>query len=92
MTGVFIIVFSILNVLSFLLMSIDKYKAIHKYWRIREKTFFILAAIGGSIGVLFGMYILRHKTRHMPFVIGIPIIIMIQFIIILYIVKTFDLL
>lgn len=84
MDNVFIIVFSILNVLSFVLMSIDKYRAIHKLWRIREKAFFILATIGGSAGILFGMYILRHKTRHMSFVIGMPAIFIIQFIIILY--------
>lgn len=90
MASFFIIVFFILNVLSFALMSIDKYRAIHKHWRIREKTFFILAAIGGSIGILFGMYILRHKTKHMSFVIGIPAIIIIQFAMILYIFKAFN--
>ena len=61
-----------------MLMYIDKQKSIKHKWRIQEKTLFLSAAIGGSIGSLLGMYIFRHKTKHKNFKIGIPIILFIQ--------------
>lgn len=68
----------IINITSFMLMYIDKQKSIKHKWRIKEKTLFLSAAIGGSIGSLLGMYIFRHKTKHKNFKIGIPIILFIQ--------------
>lgn len=68
----------ILNVFSFVLMGIDKYKALHRLWRISEKTFFTLALFGGSIGVWLGIYFFRHKTRHKLFVLGLPLIVFCQ--------------
>lgn len=67
-----------INLLGFLLMGIDKHKAKHKKWRIPEKTLFTAAILGGGAGSLSGMYIFRHKTKHKSFVIGIPVIIIIQ--------------
>lgn len=63
----------IINALSFLLMLIDKQKAKKKRWRIRERTLLGVSAIGGSLGGLLGMYLLRHKTLHKQFAIGIPL-------------------
>lgn len=63
----------IINALSFLLMLIDKQKAKKKCWRIRERTLLGVSAIGGSLGGLLGMYLLRHKTLHKQFAIGIPL-------------------
>lgn len=63
----------IINALSFLLMLIDKQKARKKRWRIRERTLLGVSAIGGSLGGLLGMYLLRHKTLHKRFSIGIPL-------------------
>lgn len=68
----------LVNAAAFLLMLIDKRKAIHGRWRISEKTLFLFAALGGSIGVLVGMYLVRHKTRHISFTVGIPIILLVQ--------------
>lgn len=68
----------LLNAASFTLMGIDKYKSSHNKWRISEGTFFVMAVLGGSAGVLCGMYFFHHKTRHNSFVYGIPIIILIQ--------------
>jgi len=67
-----------LNLFSFILTGIDKYKSKHHKWRIKEKTLFTLAALGGSIGILTGMYVFRHKTKHMSFVFGIPTILALQ--------------
>ena len=62
------------NILGFLLMGIDKWKARKGAFRIPESTLFIIAIIGGSIGSILGMYTFRHKTRHWYFVYGMPAI------------------
>ena len=59
-------------------MGIDKSKARKQKWRIRESTLFIVAALGGSIGSITGMYAFRHKTKHTSFVVGMPLILFIQ--------------
>ena len=64
----------IINAAAFLLMLIDKRRAQKNKWRIPEKTLFLTAILGGSIGALPGMYTFRHKTKHLSFVIGMPII------------------
>lgn len=68
----------IINALGFLLMLLDKQKARKKKWRIPEATLMGIAAIGGSIGSLLGMYTFRHKTRHPKFTLGIPLILALQ--------------
>lgn len=71
----------IINALSFLLMLIDKQKAKKKRWRIRERTLLGISALGGSLGGLLGMYLLRHKTLHKRFSIGIPFMLLAHLII-----------
>jgi len=68
----------IINALGFVLMLVDKYKAKKNLWRIRESTLMIVAALGGSVGSLLGMYACRHKTLHLKFYLGIPVILVIQ--------------
>lgn len=68
----------IVNALGFLLMLIDKQKARRGKWRIPEATLMSVAAIGGSVGSLLGMYTVRHKTRHIKFTLGIPAILVLQ--------------
>ena len=68
----------IINAAGFLLMLVDKYKAKKKLWRIPEATLMGVAAMGGSIGSLIGMYSVRHKTKHLKFTIGIPLILAVQ--------------
>lgn len=70
--------FGVINLIGFLLMGIDKLKAKRRAFRIPEATLFVVAIIGGSIGSLLGMYIFRHKTRHLKFTIGMPVILGIQ--------------
>ena len=64
----------IINALGFLLMLVDKWKARKNRWRVRESTLLLIAALGGSVGSLLGMYLFRHKTRHLKFTLGIPLI------------------
>ncbi|MBQ8622487.1 MAG: DUF1294 domain-containing protein [Oscillospiraceae bacterium] len=68
----------LINAAGFLLMLVDKRKAQKKKWRIPEATLMGVAAIGGSIGSLIGMYTFRHKTKHPKFYIGIPVILAAQ--------------
>ena len=74
----FLIYLVVINLVGMLLMAVDKSKAERGKWRIPEKTLFIVAAIGGSIGSIAGMYMFRHKTKHVSFVIGMPAILIIQ--------------
>lgn len=71
------------NVISFLMMGIDKRKAIKRAFRIPESTLFVLAIIGGSIGAIAGMHLFHHKTRHWYFLYGMPVILALQIILIL---------
>ena len=71
----------IINALAFVLMLADKYKAKKNLWRIPEKTLFLIAALGGSVGCLVGMYTVRHKTQHLAFTLGIPMILAAQIVI-----------
>ncbi len=68
----------IINLIGFLSMGIDKFKAKNDLWRTKEKTLFLIAVVGGSIGSILGMYTFRHKTKHNSFVFGMPNILAIQ--------------
>lgn len=68
----------IVNVFSFIVIYLDKRKARKREWRIKETTLFLLAGIGGSIGVWLGMISFRHKTLHKQFKFGVPAIILSQ--------------
>ena len=78
MTKMILLYLLIVNALGFLLMLVDKRKAQKNLWRIPESTLFLIAAIGGSIGSIVGMYNFRHKTKHWQFVIGMPAILILQ--------------
>lgn len=70
----------IINAAGFVLMLADKRKARKNLWRIPEATLFAAALLGGSPGILLGMYAFRHKTRHLKFTLGIPAILLVQII------------
>ena len=77
------------NITSFLLYGIDKYKAKKGRWRISEATLLLMAVIGGSIGAWVGMRIWHHKTMHKKFKYGIPIIIILQVALAVYLLTNF---
>ena len=71
----------IINALGLLLMLADKYRAKKNLWRIPEATLISVAILGGSLGTVAGMYWVRHKTKHLKFTLGVPIILAIQIVI-----------
>lgn len=70
----------IINAAGFVLMLVDKRRAKKNLWRIPEVTLMSVAVLGGSLGCLWGMYAVRHKTKHRKFTLGIPIILAVQII------------
>lgn len=74
----------VINILTFAVYGIDKWKARKAMWRVREASLLMLAVLGGSIGAWLGMKVWHHKTQHKKFRYGIPAIIIIQLVIIGY--------
>ena len=84
-TRIVFIYLVIINLIAFLLMAKDKSRARKHQWRIPEKTLFLSAILGGSIGAIAGMYTFHHKTKHWYFVIGMPAILIVQIALIVWI-------
>lgn len=76
--------FIFMNLMGFLMMYLDKKYAKEEKRRFKESTLFLTAILFGSLGILAGMYKFRHKTLHKSFTIGIPLIIAIQVIFVIY--------
>ena len=73
----------LVNAAALALMLADKKKARRGAWRIPEATLLGIAVFGGSIGAIIGMYLFRHKTRHMKFSLGLPLILAVQIVFLL---------
>lgn len=85
--GVFLyIVYLCFGVFGVILTVYDKYAATHKKWRVPEKLLFAVAILGGSAPMYITMLIIRHKTKHLSFMLGIPIIMLLQTVINIFIV------
>lgn len=69
----------VVNILGLIMMGLDKFKAKTDSWRISERRLFLIALIGGSIGAIAGIYLFRHKTKHFYFLIGMPLILFLQY-------------
>ncbi|MDF9844636.1 MULTISPECIES: DUF1294 domain-containing protein [unclassified Paenibacillus] len=70
--------FVLINLIAYVVMSEDKNKARARRDRVPEKTLFLLAFMGGALGILIAMYRKRHKTRHTSFRIGIPLLLLLN--------------
>lgn len=68
----------IVNVAGFILPAVDKRRAKKDRWRIRESTLFLISALGGSVAMYISMRLFHRKTKHKRFMIGIPVIIVLQ--------------
>lgn len=76
----------IINAVSFVLMLADKRKAKKNAWRIPEATLMGFAAIGGSLGALLGMQLFRHKTKHPKFSVGIPVLLALHIVLLVWLI------
>lgn len=74
----------IINLIGFLAMWIDKYKAKKGYWRIPEGSLIMITLLGGGIGTIYGMYKFRHKTKKLKFTVGLPTILIAEIVFITY--------
>jgi len=68
----------LLNIISLIIMFHDKNNAKNHKWRVSEATLLTISFLGGSIGILMGMYIFRHKTNHLKFTLGVPFILLLN--------------
>ncbi|MCR5394150.1 MAG: DUF1294 domain-containing protein [Bacteroidales bacterium] len=82
---IIVIYFVVINVVTFIVYGIDKWKARHDQWRIPEAILLGLAFIGGSIGACMGMHVWHHKTLRKRFQYGVPLILLIQIALILFV-------
>ena len=87
MTQAIVYILIVINVLTFVVYGIDKWKAKQGSWRISEASLLLLAVIGGSIGALLGMKVWHHKTMHKKFKYGLPLILLAQIVLIYLIIK-----
>ena len=76
--NIFLIYLLAINLAGFFTMFADKRRARKNKWRIKERTLFLLALAGGCPGCLAGMYVFRHKAKHWYFVLGMPVILVLQ--------------
>ena len=73
-----LIYLGVISLISVIVCVTDKLRAKKGKWRVKESTLFLLCALGGSAAMYITMHIIRHKTRHKRFMIGIPLIIIFQ--------------
>lgn len=71
----------LINLITVIVTIYDKLCAVKRRWRIKESTLLLLSALGGSISMYITMLLIRHKTRHIKFMLGIPLILIFQLLI-----------
>lgn len=81
-----VIYLAVINFIAFVMFGVDKRKAKRNKWRIPEAALMTIALLGGSIGGLLGMNVFRHKTKHPKFYIGMPVILILQIGLIIFII------
>ena len=78
MINIILVYVIVINLIAMILTAFDKYRAVHHGWRVPEATLMLVAALGGSPAMLLTMLLIRHKTRHIKFMLGIPLIMVVQ--------------
>ena len=72
----------LINLIGIIIMAYDKRRAINHKWRVPEAHLFFIAVIFGSLGSIIGMFLFHHKTKHLKFTIGMPLILIIQMVVV----------
>jgi len=86
MTEYIVLYFLIINIIGLFIMRVDKQRAIKHQYRISEQTLWIIAIVGGAIGAAIGMNMFRHKTKHLSFKMGFPLLAIIDLFLIIYLI------
>ena len=87
MNGILFLYIVCLNLVTFVIMFADKRRAIKHQWRMPEKTILLLSLIGGSLGSLCGMFVFRHKTKHLSFRILLPLFFIFHIVVVFWVVS-----
>jgi len=87
-TIIFIAVIIIMNITAFSMYGIDKSKAKKGKWRISESALITVAFLMGGIGAFAGMQVFRHKTKHMKFVVLVPLAVVVNVVVAIFVYKT----
>lgn len=87
---ILIIYLIIINLMSIIITIYDKWAAIKHMQRIRERTLIIVSALGGSVSMYITMWLIRHKTKHIKFMLGIPLIFILQCVVIYFVWRMFN--
>jgi len=75
------------NLLGLILFGFDKFRAVHRQWRIPEAVLLLTALVGGSPGCIAGMFLFHHKTKHLQFRLGLPLILLSHLLLAVYFLK-----
>ncbi len=76
----------IINIITYIAYAYDKHQAKRHKWRVRESTLLFLALAMGSIGALAAMYTTRHKTKHKKFTVGVPLLLILNIMMLVFLV------
>ena len=87
MMKVLFIYLFVINIAALAIMGIDKHKAHRHKWRISESSIFIVGLLGGGLGVLLGMSLFHHKTKHLKFTLGIPLVVLVNIVLFGYLLQ-----
>lgn len=81
---IWLVIYLIMNIMGLIIMGIDKKRAIKQQYRIRERTLWLVALFGGAVGTTIGMKLFHHKTRHLSFKIGFPLLALLDLILLVF--------
>ncbi|MDR7000905.1 DUF1294 domain-containing protein [Neobacillus niacini] len=81
---IWLVIYLIMNIMGLIIMGIDKKRAIKQQYRIRERTLWLVALFGGAVGTTIGMKLFHHKTRHLSFKIGFPLLAILDLILMMF--------
>lgn len=84
-----LIYFAVISIISAVVCVADKRRAVKGKWRVKESTLFLLCALGGSVAMYITMRLIRHKTLHKRFMIGIPLIVVVQVVLLIGLIYYF---
>ena len=73
----------LINIIAVVVTAVDKYRAVRHKWRVSEAALIVISALGGGVAMYASMLLFRHKTRKLKFMLGIPLIVIIELIAVL---------